>query len=198
SSRSHKFHIEGRKDGTGTTKAGGLAGLKALAASQHAWSFRARSREDMMEWWNDVRMLCARYLVASEHMERSGPVAAAVRAAGYTSEDDDELEEGSSVEEEQEDDDAGDEDTYEEAMEELPSYSRPEVPTNGYAVPRTSMSDGAQPDPDASAVSNVNRQPSVRQREKAPEGREPRVQPEHEDALEPDVQVPPDREASAR
>ncbi|KAG6880576.1 hypothetical protein C0992_003512, partial [Termitomyces sp. T32_za158] len=60
-------------------------------------------------------MRCARYLVASEHMERSGPVAAAVRAAGYTSEDDDELEEGSSVE------------------EELPSYSRSEVVTNGYA-----------------------------------------------------------------
>ncbi|KAG6894748.1 hypothetical protein C0992_004878, partial [Termitomyces sp. T32_za158] len=65
-------------------------------------------------------------------------------------------------------------------------------------VSRTSMSDGAQPDPDASAVSHANRQPSVRQREKAPEGREPRMQPEHEDALEPDVQVSPDREASVQ
>lgn len=61
-----------------------------------------------MEWWNDVRMLCARYLVASETMERSGPVEAAVRSAGYVSEDEEELtegeeeeEEGSSVEEEE-------------------------------------------------------------------------------------------------
>ena len=57
-----------------------------------------------MEWWNDVRMLCARYLVASEQMERSGPVAAVVRAAGYVSEEEEEEEEeeGSSVEEEEE------------------------------------------------------------------------------------------------
>ena len=46
-------------------------------------------------------MLCARYLVASDALERSGPVAAAVRAAGYLSEDEEgEEEEGSSVEEE--------------------------------------------------------------------------------------------------
>ena len=71
----------------------------------------------MMEWWNDIRMLCARYLVASEQMERSGPVAAAVRAAGYVSEEESEEEEGSSIEEE--------EDDYEDAhgaSEELPSY----------------------------------------------------------------------------
>jgi hypothetical protein len=48
----------------------------------------------MMEWWNDIRMLCARYLIASESIERSGPVEAAVRSAGY------ETDEGSSVEEE--------------------------------------------------------------------------------------------------
>ena len=60
-------------------------------------------------------MLCARYLVASEQMERSGPVAAAVRAAGYTSEDEaEEEEEGSSVEEEQ---DAEDDEVYEQARE---------------------------------------------------------------------------------
>lgn len=33
-------------------------------------------------------MLCARYLVASEQIERSGPVEAAVRAAGYEEEED--------------------------------------------------------------------------------------------------------------
>lgn len=99
SAKSHKFHIEGRKDGAGSIKTGSL---RIGRRSQYAWSFRARSHEDMMEWWNDVRMLCARYLVASDALERSGPVAAAVRAAGYLSEEEDaEEEEGSSVEEEQ-------------------------------------------------------------------------------------------------
>jgi len=58
----------------------------------------------MMEWWHDCRMLVARYLIASDSMDRSGPVEAAVRAAGYNSEDEgegSEEEEGSSVEEEQ-------------------------------------------------------------------------------------------------
>jgi hypothetical protein len=99
-SKSHKFHIEGRKDGTGTTKSSSLR--NPLSSHSVAWSFRARSREDMLEWWNDIRMLCSRYLVASEQMERSGPVAAAVRAAGYISEEEEE-EEGSSVEEEDDD-----------------------------------------------------------------------------------------------
>jgi PH domain len=108
SAKSHKFHIEGRKDGAGSIKTGSL---RIGRSSQHAWSFRARSREDMMEWWNDVRMLCARYLVASDALERSGPIAAAVRAAGYLSEEEDgeEEEEGSSIEEERHeaDDDEG-------------------------------------------------------------------------------------------
>ena len=55
----------------------------------------------MMEWWHDYRMLVARYLIATESMDCSGPVEAAVRAAGYVSEDGEEdSEEGSSVEEE--------------------------------------------------------------------------------------------------
>ena len=65
-----------------------------------AWSFRARSREDMMEWWYDLRMFCARYLVAYEQMERSESVAAAVRAVGYVSEDEDDDDQESSVEDE--------------------------------------------------------------------------------------------------
>ena len=77
-----------------------------------------------MEWWNDIRMLCARYLVASEQMERSGPVAAAVRAAGYTSEDEgvEETEdEGSSVEEEaREDADEDDDAVFVEARDGAP------------------------------------------------------------------------------
>ncbi|KAH8118154.1 hypothetical protein DFH11DRAFT_1503741 [Phellopilus nigrolimitatus] len=96
--KSYKFHIEGRKDGTGASS----GGLRLPGRSPHAYTFRSRSHDDMMEWWNDIRMLCARYLVASEHMERSGPVEAAVRAAGYVSEEEEEEEEGSSVEEEEE------------------------------------------------------------------------------------------------
>jgi hypothetical protein len=82
--RTNKFHVEETNDGVGTTKGGSIR--RSLGGGVHAWTFRAKSREDMMEWWNDMRTLCARYLVASELMEKSGPVAAVVRAAGYISE----------------------------------------------------------------------------------------------------------------
>jgi hypothetical protein len=60
----------------------------------------------MMEWWNDIRMLCARYLIASEMVDRTGPVEAAVKAAGYNEEDEDELEgEGEGEDDEDVDDD---------------------------------------------------------------------------------------------
>ena len=143
SARSHKFHIEERKDGTGTTKGGGsgfsllrIAGKSGATGSGgqgsgRAWSFRARSREEMMEWWNDLRMLCARFLVASEQMERSGPVAAAVRSAGYVTESEDEEEEEeearSSADEEE-----GVEEVYEDASAELPGYAQHAM--NGYPV----------------------------------------------------------------
>ncbi|KIY67774.1 hypothetical protein CYLTODRAFT_352493 [Cylindrobasidium torrendii FP15055 ss-10] len=124
-SKSHKFHIEGKKDGMGTTK---TASIRAKLGGEHAWTFRARSREDMMEWWNDIRMLCARYLVASEQMERSGPIAAAVRAAGYVSEEEDEEEMGSSVEEDEdeleyEDAPNGQHHHHRSTSEEPPSYT---------------------------------------------------------------------------
>jgi hypothetical protein len=79
--KSHKFHIEGRKDGTsahGKTPGGRFFG----GGSETAFTFRARSHEEMMEVWNDLRMLVARYLVASEQMERQGPIAQAVRGVG--------------------------------------------------------------------------------------------------------------------
>jgi len=82
--QSHKFHIEGRKDGTsayGKTPSSS-GSLFKMGKSEHAYTFRARSHDEMMEWWNDVRMLVARYLVASEQMERDGPVAQAVRTVG--------------------------------------------------------------------------------------------------------------------
>ncbi|KAG6816612.1 hypothetical protein H0H87_004618 [Tephrocybe sp. NHM501043] len=178
---SHKFHIETSKDGSGTTKAGGLHGLKRLtggggAAGGHAWAFRARSREDMMEWWNDIRMLCARYLVASESMERSGPVEAAVRAIGYASESDeeegeeerDEEDEGSSVEEEEHDEHENEGQDYEQAGEEhehdreleLPGYAKGtggsgvEIGPNGYAIEKKSALPGSFPEP------NVNDTPT--------------------------------------
>lgn len=140
--KSHKFHIEGKKDGTGTIRGGNI-----LSRNQYAYTFRARSRDDMMEWWNDIRMLVARYLIASEQVERSGPVAAAVRAAGYVSEEEEEEEaEGSSVEEE------NDGEIYHNAHDTSggagadevvpPSYSQRgrdsgiEIGHNGYAVRR--------------------------------------------------------------
>ncbi|KAI0293506.1 hypothetical protein B0F90DRAFT_1913423 [Multifurca ochricompacta] len=176
--KSHKFHIEGRKDGAGSTKTGSL---RIGRPSQHAWSFRARSHEDMMEWWNDIRMLCARYLVASESLERSGPIAAAVRAAGYVSEEEEgEEEEGSSVEEEQHeaDEDEGahppgayhdlrgvDEDT------EPPSYrghphGSTELTRGGYLNDKKAR---GTPSPEGGAP--VSRRSSQRQQEKAPEVR---------------------------
>ncbi|KAJ3506806.1 hypothetical protein NLJ89_g6664 [Agrocybe chaxingu] len=156
SAKAHKFHIEGRKDGVGTTSSksgsvrgmfGGLGGHKSGEGAK-AWSFRARSREDMMEWWNDIRMLCARYLVASEMVDRTGPVEAAVRAVGYSEEDldgeeegvDGEEEEGSSVEEEEEEEEVDGE------AEEVapPGYTHPEkhypveIGPNGYAIEKKS------------------------------------------------------------
>ncbi|BEI86997.1 hypothetical protein CcaverHIS002_0703430 [Cutaneotrichosporon cavernicola] len=139
--KSHKFHIEPRKDGTsafGRTPGGRFFG------SKDGYTFRARSHEEMMEVWNDLRMLVARYLVASEQMERDGPIAQAVRAVGYQSDEDDEDEydEGSSME--------ADEDEHEHAFhehehehehdehEEIPAYERGhaqvEVGPNGYAL----------------------------------------------------------------
>ncbi|KAG6906424.1 hypothetical protein DXG01_014034 [Tephrocybe rancida] len=195
SAKSYKFHIESGTDGSGTTKAGGLPipGLKALkgkGVSGHAWAFRSRSREDLMEWWNDIRMLCARYLVPSEQMERSGPVEAAVRAVGYQSEEsggeqeDEDEEEGSSVEEEEHED--GEE--YEEMqVVELSSYSHPEkeagveISSNGYAIEKKLSPTSLAPAPDADGAyhepegnGDVARLPSARQQEKAPEGRPPR------------------------
>ncbi|KAL0572261.1 hypothetical protein V5O48_009707 [Marasmius crinis-equi] len=179
---SHKFHIEGRKDGTGSTKGGSIKRSLSLkrGGGDHAWSFRARSREDMMEWWNDIRMLCARYLIASESIERSGPVEAAVRAAGYVSEEEVDTE-GSSVEEEDEDED---ELEYEEAAEEThpPSYTGHEkekslpggVGADGYPVDKKGRPDSRAQSPTLhEQEATVSRRPSQRQMEKAPEGKMP-------------------------
>ncbi|KAF8604568.1 hypothetical protein BDV93DRAFT_522276 [Ceratobasidium sp. AG-I] len=139
--RSHKFHIESKTEKDGPK--GGLASRAGslLGRNQHAYTFRARSHEEMMEWWNDVRMLVARYLVASEQIERSGPVTAAVRSAGYLSEDEDSgEEEGSSVEEEEDEDDEADYHNAQDGDEAVPAYSQPgreagiEMGPNGYPL----------------------------------------------------------------
>ncbi|TCD59950.1 hypothetical protein EIP91_011014 [Steccherinum ochraceum] len=185
SARSHKFHIEGRKDGTGGAKTGSFRTLVrgrnsgTTTSGGHAWAFRGRSHEDMMEWWNDIRMLCARYLVASESMERSGPVAAAVRAAGYTSEDegdfDNEEEEGSSVEEER---DEEDEDMYAEARDGTGAGGETEPPEyehgregEGFAADKKGYGNGVG----NGNGNGVGRKASQRQQEKAPEGRQPHL-----------------------
>jgi len=176
SSKSHKFHIEGKKDGLGTTKGGSLRQSFSISGSSaHAWSFRARSHDEMNEWWNDIRMLCARYLVASESMDRGGPVQAAVRSVGYETEEGEsgsEEDEGSSIEEEDDN-----EELYRDARENAgaemeadpPGYDHGEVGANGYLVDK-----------------KPSRRPSKRQQEKAPEGRPPNHIPDeipghHED-----------------
>jgi hypothetical protein len=65
----------------------------------------------MKEWWNDIRLLYARYLVASDALERSGPVTVAVRAVGYLSEEEEgeEEDQGSSIEEKRHERDEEDE-----------------------------------------------------------------------------------------
>ena len=151
-----------------------------------------------MEWWNDLRMLCARFLVASEQMERSGPVAAAVRSAGYVteSEEEEEEEERSSADEGEEDA----EEIYEDASAELPGYAQHAM--NGYpvgffkfsiaqgsptpVVTQVEKADiktngngngiGPEPNVDDTPAEPLSRRPSRRQQEKAPEGRAPHVQ----------------------
>nr|ODO02594.1 cytoplasmic protein [Cryptococcus depauperatus CBS 7855] len=172
--KSHKFHIEGRKDGTSAYgKTPGGRGL--FRGSDTAFTFRARSHEEMMEVWNVLRMLVARYLVASEQMERDGPILQAVRAVGYGSdeEEDEDEEEGSSVEEDEEE-----EEEHDEAhAEEVPAYthggSAPvEVGPNGYAIEKKEK---PLLGPEAGATeggAGVNRQLSRRE-EKAPARDEP-------------------------
>jgi len=112
-----------------------------------------------MEVWNDLRMLVARYLVASEQMERDGPVAQAVRSVGYQSEEEDEEEEeddeeeGSSVEAEdaahEHDHHEHEHEEHEEAegdTDEVPAYNASaapplEVGPNGYAIDKKDKGD---------------------------------------------------------
>ncbi|KAM0747057.1 hypothetical protein T439DRAFT_293287 [Meredithblackwellia eburnea MCA 4105] len=93
--RSHKFYVEGKK------AIGGDVGQKnGIFSTDVSFVFRARSHDEMLEWWNDCKQLSKVYLTASEPFDRSGPVPAAVRAAGYVSEEEEsEEEDGSSVEE---------------------------------------------------------------------------------------------------
>ena len=96
---SNKFHIEPTKKGMGST----------------AFTIRGRSHDEMYEWWNDIKQLSKVYLTASESMDRSGPVPAAVRSAGYLSEDEEDG--GSSVEEEDDEEEEEDEEEDEDDEE---------------------------------------------------------------------------------
>lgn len=189
--KSHKFHIEGRKV-TGNQSAVPSKGLASLGMGrEHAYTFRARSHEEMMEWWNDIKQLSKVYLTTSEQMDRSGIVPAAVRAAGYRSEEEEEEEDaGSSIEEEEE------EDEYEEAEdeaaaapaiagashtqaastsaaakeEEVPAYSggsnQGEVGANGYLLEKKGESAQAAGQP---SQDGLNRSASSAGKEKAAE-----------------------------
>ncbi|KAF9519673.1 hypothetical protein BS47DRAFT_1374988 [Hydnum rufescens UP504] len=179
--KSHKFHVEGKKDASGLQKSTSILGKR----SQSAYTFRARSHEELMEWWNDLRMLVARYLVASEAIERSGPVAAAVRSAGYLSEDEEDEDEGSSIEEEDVEED--DEDHYHVVADHLthdeavPAYSQPikesgiEVGPGGYLIDK--KGDGLGGSSAGPSGDNGLTRKLSRKQEKAPEGQEPRGEP---------------------
>ncbi|CBQ68294.1 conserved hypothetical protein [Sporisorium reilianum SRZ2] len=135
--KSHKFHIEGRKV-TGNQSAVPSKGLASLGMGrEHAYTFRARSHEEMMEWWNDVKQLSKVYLTTSEQMDRSGIVPAAVRAAGYRSEEEDEEDEedGSSIEEEDEE--------YEEAADENDPHAAPAIAGASHGAAATGASASA-------------------------------------------------------
>jgi len=146
--RGTKFHIE--------AAAKNMPGLSKLPlAREHSYTFRARSEEEVHEWWNDIKQLSKVYLTSSAVMDRTGPVPAAVRAAGYRSEpeDEEEDEDGSSVEEDDEYEEAQDQaatnaqhnagaaPAITSGAEETPAYSGAgaekagvEIGANGYAV----------------------------------------------------------------
>merc|ERR1712130_828887 len=114
----------------------------------------------MMEEWNDLRMLVARYLVASEQMERQGPVAQAVRSVGYRSDDeeeeDEDEEEGSSVEAEEEEEEGHAAAHAEGEHEEVPAYTNDgaapvEVGPNGYALEKREKPESAEAAPEEGA-----------------------------------------------
>jgi len=175
-SKSHKFHIETNPDkdsaSTGSSKS---RSIFSRGTGHHSYTFRARSHTTLREWWNDLRMLCKRYLVATEAPDRSGPVSAAVRSAGYISEgegsdfgDEDEEGEGSSIEEE---DDEGEDAGYVSATEPdalavgamhdgegLPEYEKanPSAP-GGYPIDKKDHpighdNDNAAPDANGNAI----------------------------------------------
>ena len=111
--KSHKFYIEGKR------AFGGDVGTKAGLFHQNASiTFRARSHDEMLEWWNDIKQLSKVYLTASESLDRSGPVPAAVRAAGYISSDEEFQSEESDEEESEQESEASSEESDEEEEDE--------------------------------------------------------------------------------
>jgi len=151
--QSHKFHIE--------FKSPDKSGIKVLTNRDKGFTFRCRSRSEMLSWWNDLRMLCARSLMATEEMDRSGPIHAAVRGAGYNHEDELDSDSGAGSSVEEEDDELDDEDlsgqhTHAHYLaphalhdddhhdqrhhEEVPAYTRPPASSHipigpdGYAI----------------------------------------------------------------
>jgi hypothetical protein len=188
-SGSHKFHIEWKRNPREGTvgKPTGLKRLSTLGRSNaSAYSFRARSHAEMMEWWNDVRMLCSRYLVASEEVTRQGPVMAAVRQAGYVSESESESEEGSSVEEEREE-------AYVDAQADVGS-----LPAYDHHTPIKAGQGAEQQNGYTLTDDGVKRRPSKRQMEKAPEGRSPHVAPDDDADAGPLEDVDTDEDARHR
>ncbi|CAD6906151.1 unnamed protein product [Tilletia controversa] len=157
--KSHKFHIEGRKV-TGNQSAVPNKGFAGLGMGrEHAYTFRARSHDEMMEWWNDIKQLSKVYLTTSEQMDRSGPVPAAVRAAGYRSEDEESEEEGegSSIEEEDEEDDQ----EYEEAEAAANAQHNASATSATAATPAATGTTAASKEDEVPAYSGASKESGV-------------------------------------
>lgn len=66
--RTHKFNL--------------TLGKKNTFNREQAYTFRAKSHQDLMEWWNELKEVCKVYLISSIPQNRSGAVPAAVLTLG--------------------------------------------------------------------------------------------------------------------
>lgn len=121
SARSAKFTIYGKKDGMSSVRTGTLKILDR--SGEHAWIFRSKNREKMMEWWKAITPFCTIDPITGQQKDMSGPTAAAVRAAGYKSGDEESTDEDVKADVTKEDQGT---DT------ELPGYYPPSEGKSGY------------------------------------------------------------------
>lgn len=64
-----------------------VLGKKSKFNREQAYTFRAKTHDELMIWWNALKDLCKVYLISSIPQDRGVDVQAAVRAVGYAPED---------------------------------------------------------------------------------------------------------------